>query len=203
MKIARGTIHGFAVFSAGVLLLMMVLTFWNVILRVTGMPLLSALVEISALLLVCSMASLAETALQDRNISVDVLVNTFPLKVRFSLNMVMLTLCLLYFVVLGTRTLMTVEVSQRLKVFYSVLRIPEWPFIIILGICFLACAVAVGLLIIKTIKNRNVDDIKDKTDISTNPEVAILALMNAEGAVLSYLEEENNKPEQSKEEVED
>ena len=195
MKIARGTIHGFAVLAAGVLLLMMVLTFWNVIMRVTGLPLVTALVEISALLLVCSMAALPETALQDRNISVDVLVNTFPLKVRFSLNMVMLVLCVLYFLVLGIRTLYTVPVSRSLHVFYSVLRIPEWPFIIILGVCFLACAVATALLILNVIKNRNVDDVKDKTDISSNPEVAILALMNAEGAVLSYLEETKDNEE--------
>jgi len=173
-KIVRILVKIFMYISIAAVVALLVLTITDVSLRLVLKAPITGVIEISQVLLVSIMAAMGAVIIEKRNIEVKAVVEAVPRKVGLGMDIVTLLMSIAYFFILGWQTLESLKFSIQFNVVYSMLRLPEWPFMLLLGLSFTVCGFAAVVYLMNRIETRNEIVVKDKTDASGNPELAIL-----------------------------
>ena len=158
------------------ILVLLVLTVSDVIMRYGfGKPS-TGVTEYSQMLLIICMTCLAHAIAEGRYISVGVIVDRFPKKLNFAFEIIMGAAACVFFYIVGSQMILAISQSIQYNERYFVLGTPRWPMYMILGIAFLACVLATVVYVIERI--RNYTPPKEKDFFDDNPDLAILAHMD-------------------------
>ena len=150
------------------------LTVFDVVRRFIFSRTLTGVTEWSQMLLIISMTAMAQAMVEGRFINVGVLVDRFPKKINIAFELLMGFISFAFFIVVGWQLINQIESSIRFKEAYFMLGTPRWPFYLILGIAFLACALSTIIYVYERIVNFK--SAKDKTLLDDNPDLAILGV---------------------------
>jgi len=131
---------------------LLAITVWDVIARYAfGKPS-SGITEISQMLLIITMITMAHAIVDNRWIQVGVVVDKFPLKVNIAFEVGMAIVAVVIFFIIGSQLIIMAELSVRIRETYFVLGTPRWPMYAVLGISFLACILATFVYTVERIK---------------------------------------------------
>lgn len=182
LKISRGISRILLYIGYGALLGLLGLTVQDVFRRYIFQNPMMGSSEWSQMLLIISMCTMAFACIDGRFIAVGVIVDKFPKKINFAVEILMGAIAFIFFMIVGWQLILLALSSNEL---YFVLRTPRWPLYAILGIAFFGAALATIVYVIERI--RNYTPPHEKTIFDENPDLAILALSdeenNAEGGV--------------------
>ena len=173
-KIVRIFVKIFMYISIAAVSLLLGLTVADVFLRLVFKAPITGVIEISQVLLVSIMASMGAVIIEKRNIEVRVVVEAVSPKVALGMEIVTLLMSIGYFFLVGWQTLESVKFSLQFNIVYSMLRLPQWPFMLLLGASFTVCGFAAVVYLMNRVAARNQVAVADKTGISDNPELGIL-----------------------------
>lgn len=176
--------------SYAAIAVMAVMTVFNVIMRYIFKSPASGVTEISQMLLIIAMTALAYACIDGRFIAVDAFVGRFPKNANLTIEIIMGIIGFAFFFFVGWQLLHQVSVSISTHEAYFMIKAPRWPMYLILGISFIATALATIVYVVE--RFRNFTSSKDKNVFDENPDLAILALsddddityQNEEGAAL-------------------
>ncbi|MDR0874942.1 MAG: TRAP transporter small permease [Clostridiales Family XIII bacterium] len=168
--IARALIY----VSYAAIVVMAVMTVVDVIMRFVFSKPNSGVTEWSQILLIVAMTAMAHSLVEGRFISVGTLVDAFPKRANFAVEIIMGALSLIFFLVVGWQLIKMVGMSMSFHETYFVIKTPRWPMYAILGISFLSSALGTIVYVIERIQNYSPPG--DKTVFDENPDLAILAL---------------------------
>ena len=178
LRILKTVCLVFMIISCVVTVGLALFTTYNVIMRyVFGRPS-SGVAEWSQMLLILSMTCLGYTYLDGRAIRVGVLVDRFPRKVSIIFELVAGIVSFVFFVLVGYRLLVRIEMAMKFKEAYFVIKVQKWPMYAALGVSFFTAALGTVHFVITKIKDAS--DPKGKDVLQDNPELAILALSDDE-----------------------
>ena len=138
---------------------------------------LNGVAEYSQMLLIISMTAMAHALVEGRFINVSVLVDKFPKTLNLIVEVVMGTLSMTFFVLVGIQLFNQIPFSIQQSEAYFMVKIPRWPLYAALGASFIACALGTVAYIYERIINYK--DPKEKTVFDENPDLAILAFSDA------------------------
>ena len=166
-----------------------ILTVIDVVRRYLFGMALTGVTEWSKMLLIISMAAMANAVVEGRLISVGVLVDRFPKSVNFFVELLMGALSITFFYIIGTRLIGQIPSSIRFREAYFMVFLPDWvadlfgqvtpfnmprwPFYGVLGVSFLAMIPATIVYVYERI--RNFKSPKERNIFDENPDLAILA----------------------------
>ncbi len=155
MKALRIVTKIFVYIAMAASLFMLGLVFLDVILRIFFRAPIVGATELSQMAMVCILPAMGGVILENRNTKVDVLVEKFPPKLALGVDVVTLVISIAYCALLGWQTIESSIFSKEFKVVYSLLRVPEWPFLVLLGCAFFVAAIATFVFMINRIRTRN------------------------------------------------
>jgi len=164
----------FMYISIAAVVVLLGLTAADVFLRLVFQSPITGVIEISQVLLVSIMAAMGAVIIEKRNIEVKAIVDAAPRAIGLGMDIITLLMSIAYFFVVGWQTLESLKFSLQFNVVYSILRMPEWPFMLLLGASFTVCGFAAIVYLVNRIEARNEVVVKDKTDVSDHPDLAIL-----------------------------
>jgi len=119
------------------------LTVVDVVRRFVFNRTLTGVTEYSQMLLIISMTAMAYALVERRFIIVGEFVEKFPRKLNFVNEIIMDVISFAFFLIVGIKLIGQIESSIRFKEAYFMVKVVRWPFYGILGIAFLACALAI------------------------------------------------------------
>ena len=174
LKVLKTVCLVFMIISCIVTVTLALFTTYNVVMRyVFGKPS-SGVAEWSQMLLILSMTCLGYTFLDGRAIRVDVLVERFPRKINMAFELVAGIISFIFFIIVGYRLFIRIEMAMKFKEAYFVIKFPKWPMYAALGVSFFTAALGTVSFVITRISAIRTP--KDKDILLDNPELAILAL---------------------------
>ena len=159
--------------SYAAILVMLGMTVWDVFMRYVFNKPTTGVGEVSQMLLVISMTCLAQALLEGRYVAVGVLVDRFPKKINFAIEIIMGIIAIVFFAIVGWELLLMTEVSYNLGELYLIIKTPRWPFYIFLGVAFISCILATIVYVYDRIKNYIPPG--EANFFDENPDLAILA----------------------------
>jgi len=174
IKILKTVSRSLLYVSYAAIAAMAVMTVFNVIMRYIFNSPVIGVTEISQMLLIIAMTGLAHSCVEGRFIAVGAFVDHVPKKLNISIEVVMGAIALAFFFFVGWQLIVQVGVSYSTFEAYFMIKAPRWPMYLILGISFLATALATIAYVIERL--RNFTPAKEKNVFDENPDLAILAL---------------------------
>ena len=183
LKILKGISRVLVYVSYGAITVMAVMTVFNVIMRYIFKSPASGVTEISQMLLIISMTALAHACVEGRFIAVGAFVDRFPKKASIALEVIMGAIALAFFLFVGWQLIVQVGASIRGNEAYFMIKTPRWPMYLILGISFLATALATIVYVIERIQNFTPP--REKNVFDENPDLAILAFSDEDDFVVT------------------
>ncbi|MDR1571871.1 MAG: TRAP transporter small permease subunit [Clostridiales Family XIII bacterium] len=175
-RVVRATVKCFMYISVAATVVMLCITVADVVLRTIFRAPVVGVIEISQVLLVSIMASMAAVIIEHRNIEVRLLVDAVPKKAALGMDISTITLSIAYFAMVGWQTLESIRFSLQFHVVYALLRIPEWPFLALLGVSFVVAAFAAAVFLIERVRKRDTAAAAGHGGAGGGPELAILSL---------------------------
>ena len=148
---------------------MLVLTFVDVVLRVAFSRPITGVTEICEILMAVMLTAMGGSLLAGKTIKVDVLIDKLPKTAGLCVDTLMLAGSAVFCVFVGIATIMRGQYSLSSGRIYIFIGMPQWPFLMLLGLAFFMAAIASIMAIILLFKARN----KDKS-ILDDEEYAIL-----------------------------
>ena len=162
---------------------MAVMTVFNVIMRYVFNNPAKGVTEVSQMLLIIAMTALAHSCVEGRFIAVGAFVDRVPKKLNISIEIAMGAIALAFFFFVGWQLLVQVGVSISTHEAYFMIKAPRWPMYLVLGISFLATALATIAYVIERLQNFT--PAKEKNVFDENPDLAILALSDEEDLAIA------------------
>jgi len=153
---------------------MAIMTVFNVVMRYIFNSPVIGVTEVSQMFLIVAMTALAHSCVEGRFIAVGAFVDHTPKKLNISIEIVMGAVALVFFFFVGWQLIVQVGVSYSTHEAYFMIKAPRWPMYLILGISFLATALATIAYVIERLQNFT--PAKEKNVFDENPDLAILAL---------------------------
>ena len=120
-----------------------ILTVVDVVRRFIFNRTMTGVTEYSQMLLIITMTAMAHALVERRFIIVGEFVAKFPKWVDFAIEIIMDVVSFAFFAVVGWMLIGQIESSIRFREAYFMVKIVRWPFYGILGVSFLACALAI------------------------------------------------------------
>ena len=130
--------------------------------------------EWSQMMLIIAMTAMSRSLLEGRFVSVGAVVDNFPKKANLAIEILMGALAIVFFLIVGVQFIIAIEMAMVGHSQYFVIKVVKWPMYAVMGVSFLACAMATIVYVVERIKNYV--DPKSKTVFDENPDLAILAL---------------------------
>ena len=155
------------------LVAMLAITVYDVIMRYIFNNPSSGVTEWSQMFLITCMTTMAHALVEGRFISVGVLVDRFPKKGNMGFEIGMGIAAFVFFIIVGYQLLLLAQGSTLMREAYFVIKTPKWPMYVILGISFLACALATVAYVVERVKKLNAPAAEQS--IFDNPELAFIA----------------------------
>jgi TRAP-type C4-dicarboxylate transport system permease small subunit len=144
-------IKGGAYAGMTVLILMMLITVAEVILRYAfNRPIFGSIEIVSSMLVTVAFLSIAYCALEDGNVNMDYIVSRLPPRGQRAFEITGYILCLALTIPMTCRYLPEVFYAHRIRLSSEVLDIPAFPFYIII---FFSCLMLSLVLLIKLVKS--------------------------------------------------
>lgn len=135
--------------SMGIIALMMLLTVADVSLRYTLNHPIMGTIELTEFMMICSVLGMAQCALQNRHITVDVVTEHLSKKVNTLIEVIVLIPGMLLILILAWQGLVAGMFTLDFNVKSSLLQIPNFPFYVVLSISFVILSLAMCSLIVK------------------------------------------------------
>jgi len=133
--------------SAGVVVMMIIMVLDVVLRYFFSRPIIGA-TEIAQMLMVVIFLALPQVTLEESHIDVDLVVSKFPQKVKAVVGLVVKFLTFCISVLFTWQAFEMADMSKLMKIAYSLIKIPEYPFYILTGLAFAAmCVVLAGQLV--------------------------------------------------------
>jgi len=173
IRVMRVVTHVIQFISYASISLLALLTVVDVVRRFIFGVTMSGVTEYSQILLIISMTAMGYALVERRFIVVNEFVEKFPKWVNISMEIFMGAVSCAFFGIVGYMLIVRIESSIRFREAYFMIGVPEWPFIGILGLSFLACALATVVYVYERIVNYK--DPEDRSFID-EPELSILGL---------------------------
>lgn len=174
LKTLRSITRGFIYVCYASLVVLMVMTVVDVIMRYVFNKPSSGVTEWSQMLLIICMTAMAHALVDGRFVLVGTIVDKFPKKVNFAFEIIMGAISFTFFFIVGYQLMKMVGNSMSHNELYFIIKTPKWPMYLILGASFLATALATIVYVIERITNYTPP--QEKTVFDENPDLAILAL---------------------------
>ena len=153
--------------------LLALLTVVDVVRRFIFGVTMSAVPEYSQILLIISMTAMGYALVERRFIVVNEFVDKFPKWLNLAMEIFMGVVSCAFFGVVGYMLVIRIESSIRFREAYFMIGVPKWPFIGILGVSFLACALATVIYVYERVANYKAPEDRSFID---EPELSILGL---------------------------
>lgn len=157
MKVMKVIVNIFMVVAAVATLAMLFIVVLDVILRIFFKSPIVGATEITQMLMVCITPAIGGTILENRMTKVDVLVEKFPKGVQVVVDTIMYVITIVLFGLLTWRAFDLGTYQQSIGKAYSMLKIPEYPFLYLLAFAFaVSCVATIVVLVqyLKTSKNK-------------------------------------------------
>ena len=165
---------GMMYISCAATLVLLVMTVSSVIIRqILGIGFIWV-TEWSQMMLIIAMTALSRSLIEGRFVSVGTIVDNFPKKVNFAIEILMGALAIIFFLIVGVQFVIAIQMAMEGNSQYFVIKVVKWPMYAVMGVSFLACAMATVVYVVERIQNYV--DPKSKTVFDENPDLAILAL---------------------------
>lgn len=152
MKVFRIIINIFMVVAAVATLAMLTIVVLDVILRYFFKAPIVGATEISQMLMVCILPALGGTILEGRMTQVDVLVERFPAPVRVVVDTIMNIATIVLFALLTWQAFRLGVYEKGIGKVYSLLKVPEYPFLFLLAFSFAVAAIATTVCFVLYLK---------------------------------------------------
>lgn len=153
MKVMKVIVNIFMVVAAVATLAMLFIVVLDVILRIFFKSPIVGATEITQMLMVCITPAIGGTILEHRMTKVDVLIEKFPKAAQVVVDTIMYVITIILFVLLTWRTFDLGIYTQSIGKVYSMLKIPEYPFLYLLAFAFAVSCVATIAVLLQYLKN--------------------------------------------------
>jgi TRAP-type C4-dicarboxylate transport system permease small subunit len=174
LKTLKAIARALVYVSYAAIIVLAVMTVIDVIMRFAFHKPNSGVTEWSQIFLIICMTAMAHALVEGRFIAVGTLVDRFPKNANLAVEIIMGAISFAFFLVVGWQLIKMVGTSMMFKETYFVIKTPRWPLYAVLGVAFLASALATVAYVIERVKNFTPP--KDKNVFDENPDLAILAL---------------------------
>jgi len=174
VKGIRFVTHIIQYISYGSITILALLTVTDVVRRFIFGRTMTGVTEYSQILLIISMTAMGYALVERRFITVGEFVEKFPKWLNLSIEVIMGVVSFVYFAVVGWMLIGQIESSIRFREAYFMIGVPRWPFYLILGISFLACALSTIAYVYERLINFK--DPSEKTIFDEAPELASMTL---------------------------
>ncbi|MBQ9814100.1 MAG: TRAP transporter small permease [Lachnospiraceae bacterium] len=144
--------------SGGATIIMMILILVDVITKGVFNSVITGLTEIITMLITCSFASFGATALANKHVKIDMVVNALPKKAAKVVDFISLILCLALCIILVWRHIHQGFYSMEMGHGYPTLKFPYWPFIFLFAIGFASGVLAIITKIVMLFKKGGDDE---------------------------------------------
>jgi TRAP-type C4-dicarboxylate transport system permease small subunit len=162
----------FLYISYAALLALLIMTVFDVVRRMIFGIAMTGLTEYSMIFLIVCMAAMSYALVQGRFVSVGALVDMLPKWVNLTLEIFCGVVALVFFALVGWQLLGLIDSSMRVfREAYFVIAVPRWPMYGILGLSFIANALATIVYVYERIVNFK--DPKER-DVLDDPELAFI-----------------------------
>lgn len=135
--------------------LMLALIVLDVILRTFFKAPIVGATELIQMLMVCILAAVGGCIIENRNTRVDVILDLLPKKVAFIIDFAGYVISIAFFLLIAWQTFESALFSASFDIVYSLLGIPEYPFLALLAFSFLIGVAATFVVLFNHIKNKN------------------------------------------------
>jgi len=142
VKVLKIIIRVFMYISYSATLALLLLTVFDVVRRLIFGVTLTGVPEWSQMFLIISMTAMAHTIVEGKFVVVGSLVELFPRKINIALEVFMGGASLAFLALVGWQLLNLIDMLIRSRRAYFIIRIPMWPMYAVLGVSFLAAALA-------------------------------------------------------------
>lgn len=153
MKVLRVIINIFMVIAAIATLAMLVIVVLDVILRIFFKSPIVGATEITQMLMVCITPAIGGTILEGRMTKVDVVVEKFPKGVQVVVDTIMYVITIVLFGMLSWRAFDLGAYQRSIGKVYSMLKIPEFPFLYLLAFAFAVSCIATIVVLLQYLKS--------------------------------------------------
>jgi len=145
---------------------MMLLAVLDVFLRIFFKSPIVGATELIQILNVGIILALGTGSLANQNVTVDFVMDKVPLMPRIVIELIMdlINLALMIAVIITSFSLMLRSMERNSS--YSLLRIPEWPFIILVVLGFIGCVAAIILIMVRRIRELTTGNKADKVGLT-------------------------------------
>lgn len=142
----------FGYFGSAAVILMLALTVADVLMRfIFDKPIIGA-IEVGQILMVMVFLGVPLTTLEESHVSVDLVVNRFPRRVKAAVSAVVLLMTLVICALMAWQAYAASVFSHLTNKTFSLLAVPEYPFYWVMVLCFVAICVVLLGQIIETIR---------------------------------------------------
>ena len=143
MKVVEKTCTVLTWVSGAATIIMMFLILIDVITKGVFNTVITGMTEIITMLITCSFASFGATALANKHVKIDMVVNALPKKAARVIDFISLVLCLALCIILVWRHIDQGFYSMEMGLGYPTLKFPYWPFIFLFAIGFASGVLAI------------------------------------------------------------
>lgn len=153
-KISRVIIGISMAVSIVATLVMLVIVCVDIFMRmVLKAPIVGA-TEVVQMLMVCIIPAVGGCTLEDRNTKVSLVTDKLPAKAQRIVDLIVLLISTAFLLVLAWQAFESAAYSYRFRITYTLLKLPEFPFYILLGAAFIVGAFAAFCVWFGVLKNR-------------------------------------------------
>lgn len=154
VKIIKGLSKGTNYLTMIAIVILMLLTVAEVLLRTTINQPILGVTELSEMMMAVLLLGMAWCALEGKNIKVDVVMDKFPLFIQRVVDTLTLLASLVICAIIAWRGYSASLFSKQFGVTYSLLKVPQFPFYWVLAFSFIVLCLAILVLMIETIAEK-------------------------------------------------
>lgn len=169
MKPVKNVINAFTFISVAAVVVMLVITFVDIIGRlVFAKPVIGA-TEICQILMAVILTAMGGSLLARKTVQVDVLLDALPKKISLKIDTGVLTATVIFCFLVGYATFLNGQYALNTGRVYTFLKVPLWPFLMLLAFSFMVAGIATVFYIINLHKDKD-----KKKDVLDHSDLAIL-----------------------------
>lgn len=152
-RVLRGVVKVFSFLSLLFVVAMMLLGVLDVVLRIFFKAPIIGATELTQMMMVGMVLALGAGVLGDENITVDFVMDFFPQRTRWVVELITSVITIGVCLLISYEGIKSAIYSHSYNYAYSLLGVPEWPFLVVLSVGFLGGVVAIIAVMIRLVYN--------------------------------------------------
>ena len=148
MKVIKTIINAFNYISIAAIVIMVVITFSDVLGRLVFIKPVVGATEYCEMLMVVMLTAMGGSLLARKTVQVDVLLDILPKKIALIIDTIVLVVCAAFCIFVAYGTYLNGLFALNVSRIYTFLKVPHWPFLMLLAFSFIIAAAATILFMI-------------------------------------------------------